>query len=63
VAFGVAALLDVETSFAAHLLQSWSEGFSSLGPTRFPPQRSQRNPWSSTVVLDSRVGASVANGN
>jgi Iron-containing redox enzyme len=62
VAFGVAALLDVETSFADHLLQSWSVGFSSLGATRFSPQRSQRNPWSSTVVLDSRVGASVANG-
>jgi hypothetical protein len=62
VAFGVAALLDVETSFAVHLLQSWSEGFSSLGTTRFPLQRSQRNPWSSAVVMDGRVGASVANG-
>jgi hypothetical protein len=44
VAFGVASLLDVETTFAIHLLQSWSEGFSSLGTTRFPPPRSQRNP-------------------
>ncbi len=61
VAFGVAALLDVETSFADHLLQSWSEGFSSLGTTRFPPQPSQ-NPWSSMVALDGRVGAAAANG-
>ena len=61
VAFGVAALLDVETSFADHLLQSWSEGFSSLGTTRFPPPPGQ-NPWSSVVALDGRVGASAANG-